>query len=355
MKTIEYLNKHGLDKLVEEFSIKVSIDERFPDLMVLNYNQIDSPKNHPIVKECRSLVVGYNGASFNVVSRAFDRFFNQGECDITFDLSKVTLYEKLDGSLISVFHTEQYGWLYRTKSMIMPELSVQGWERTWKDFIESALDWDELQGLLPDQTYIFEVVGRENRVVVKYSEDKAYLLAVRNNLTGEYTEVLDTPFNTPRTYSFNTTQECIDSLQHLINLEEGYVGYQDGVPVVKIKSPQYLAAHRLRGEGLTPKRIMEMIVIGECEEYFTVFPEDKVHFEKYITAWKGLENSLSAMFNLYQNITDRKEFALKVKDLPYSAVLFQAKNSGKNVIKVLHDQKISYKIKLLEHSVGELD
>lgn len=355
MITIEYLNKYGLDKLVEEFSIKVSVDERFPDLLVLNYNQIDSPKDHPIVKECRSLVVGWDGDSFHVVSRAFDRFFNQGECATTYDLSEVTLYEKIDGSLVSVFYTDQYGWLYRTKSMIMPELSVQGWERTWKDFIESALDWEIVNKSLLDKdyTYIFEVVGRENRVVVKYPEDEAYLLAVRNNLTGEYTDVLDTIFNTPRKYSFNTTQDCMNSLQHLPNLEEGYVGYQNGVPVVKIKSPQYLSAHRLRGEGLTPKRIMEMVVIGECDEYFAVFPEDKVHFEKYTTAWKNLENSLSATFNLYQHITDRKEFALKVKDFPFSAILFQSQNTSKNVIKVLHDQKVSYKIKLLSNLIGE--
>tara|TARA_R110002012_G_scaffold49804_3_gene128801 strand:+ start:102 stop:209 length:108 start_codon:yes stop_codon:yes gene_type:complete len=35
MKVLDYLNKYGLEKLVEEFSIKVSVDERFPDLRVL--------------------------------------------------------------------------------------------------------------------------------------------------------------------------------------------------------------------------------------------------------------------------------------------------------------------------------
>lgn len=106
MKVLDYLNKYGLEKLVEEFSIKVSIDERFPDLRVLNYNQIDSPKNHPIVRECRSLVVKEESDSgtYSVVSRAFNRFFNQGENDVTFKLEDLTIYEKVDGSLISVFY-----------------------------------------------------------------------------------------------------------------------------------------------------------------------------------------------------------------------------------------------------------
>ena len=355
MKTIDYLNKFGIEKLQEEFAIKVSIDERFPDLLVLNYNQIESPKDHPIVKECRSLVIQYTTfkEGYSVVSRAFDRFFNQGECDLEFDLSKLKLFEKVDGSLVSVFYTDDYGWMYRTKSMIMPTLSVQGWDRTWKDLIETSLDWQNMTGLDKNCTYIFEVVARENRIVVNYQQDKAYLLAVRNNESGDYSEIVATKFNTPRIYSFNTTKECMESLQHLPNLEEGYVGYQDKVPVVKIKSPQYLAAHRLRGEGLTPKRMIEMVVIGEYEEYFSVFPEDKQYFTKYITAWERLKEVVVIQYEQNKMIEDKKSFALNVKDLFFSAVLFQAKNSGKSVIKTLNSQKDSYKIKLLEQALKE--
>jgi len=354
METLKFLNKFGIEKLQEEFAIKVSVDERFPDLYVLNYNQIDSPKNHPIVKECRSLVVGSeDGVSFNTVSRAFDRFFNQGENGEDFDLSKVKLCEKVDGSLVSVFYTEKYGWLYRTKSMIMPELSAQGWDRTWKDLIETCLGWKgfDISLLDPEYTYIFEVVGRENRVVVNYKQEESYLLAVRENLTGAYKEAVNTTFKQSRTYSFNSTEECMKSLKELPNLEEGYVGYIDNIPVVKIKSPQYLAAHRLRGEGLTPKRIIEMVVINEYDEYFAVFPEDKPHFEKYIKAWGRLHEVVVLQYEQNSHIEDKKVFALNIKDLFFSGVLFQAKQSGKEVLKVLHSQKTSFKVKLLETAI----
>lgn len=77
--------------------------------------------------------------------------------------------------------------MYRTKSMLMPLLSVQGWDRTWKDLIESTLDWDNVDFNLLNRecTYIFEIVGKENRVVVNYPEDKAYLLGVRH-FEGKY-------------------------------------------------------------------------------------------------------------------------------------------------------------------------
>lgn len=356
MKVLEYLNTHGLEKLVEEFSIKVSIDERFPDLLVLNYNQIDSPKNHPIVRECRSLVVKeeLDRETYYVVSRAFDRFLNQGENDVTFNLSRLSLYEKVDGSLISVFYTENYGWMYRTKSMLMPILSVQGWDRTWKELIESALDWDNLEDLDKNCTYIFEVVGRENRVVVNYPEDRAYLLSVRHNLSGDYYEITTTKFKLPRKYSFYSTEDCMESLKSLPNLEEGYVGYQDKVPVVKIKSPQYLAAHRFRGEGLTPKRAIEMVVIGECDEYFSVFPEDKPYFEKYLSAWGTLETLVETQFNKTKFIEDKKEFALQNKVF-YSGVMFKAKSSGISPVKTLHNLQTSYKVKLLEATLEMLN
>ena len=157
----------------------------YPELYVLNYNQIDSPKNHPITNECRSLVLGSkdNGLTFFAVSRAFDRFYNMFENDYAPDVSELACYEKIDGSLISVFHYNGE-WLYRTKSMIMPTLPINWGERTWKDVIEEALGWENMKNILEEDfiegwTHILEVVSFENRVVVKYKETKAYWLAAR--------------------------------------------------------------------------------------------------------------------------------------------------------------------------------
>lgn len=64
-------SKLAIEELTKEFAIKVrQYDE---GLLVLNYDQIESPKSHPIVMECRALILD---TDFNVVSRAFDRFFN---------------------------------------------------------------------------------------------------------------------------------------------------------------------------------------------------------------------------------------------------------------------------------------
>ena len=359
MKVIEFLNKYGIERLVEEYGIKVSINDDYSDLMVLNYDQLKSPKTHEIIKECRSLVIYEFNGEYGIVSRSFDRFFNQNECDRSYDLSSLELHEKVDGSIVSVFYDRDHGWLYRTKSMLMPTTTINGWDRTWKDLIETTLGWgDELfNNLNPSMTYMFEVVARENRVVVDYKNDAAYLLAARMNSDGFYfKEKLNLPhIKVPRRYTFKTTKECIESLKKLPNLEEGYVGYSDGVPIVKVKSPMYLAAHRLKGDGLTPKRVMEMVVIDEYEEYFSVFPEDKHRFEKYINAWEMLKIEVNDTYNKYKSIDDIKEFALSINDKFYKGVLFNTrKNNGNDPVEVLNNSKDSYKVSLLESTIKEI-
>lgn len=355
MEVLKYLETHTLQQLCDEFAIKVSQNELYPELYVLNYNQIDSPKTHPITLECRSLVLGSvdQGKTFFVVSRAFDRFFNYGENDYTPNISMLTCYEKLDGSLVSVFNYKDQ-WLYRTKSMIMPTTTINGYDRTWKDLIEFSLNWDK--GFVADKahTYIFEVVSMENRVVVKYKEDAAYLLAIRSNEFGFYSKIVTHKFSFPRKYKFKTTEECLDAVKNLPNLEEGYVAYNyNGAPVCKIKSPSYLVAHRIKGEGLTPKRIRELVVINEQDEYLAVFPEDAKYFTDYVNAWVDLQWRLKSIERIYCNVIDQKEFALYVKGFPFSSVLFQSKKSGKCVEKVLTEQTTSYKVKLLETMMEE--
>lgn len=352
MKVIEYLNWNSLEELKEEYAIKVSINEKYPNLMVLCYNQIESPKSHPIVIECRSLVVEFKDGKYQVVSRAFDRFFNQGECGEVYELSLLSLYEKVDGSLISVFYYNGE-WLYRTKSMIMPECEITPYGRTWKMLIESALDWENIKfdDLNKNNTYIFEVVGEENRVVVKYNKDDSYLLAVRDNITGQYVEAQPNAFKTPREYKFDTTEECLESLKSLPNLEEGYVGYVIGAPVVKVKSPQYLAAHRLRGEGLTPKRIMEMVIIGEYEEYFATFPDDKPHFTKYINEWNTLQDEIQKTYDKYKHIDSNKDFAIAIDEYYFKGVLFSARQQHLNTTKALNEKSFKYKQLLFENKM----
>ena len=69
MNVVDYLKMHSLEKLKNEFGIVV---KEYPDLYVLNYDQIESPKLNDIVRECRGLILDKD---YNIALRSFDRFF----------------------------------------------------------------------------------------------------------------------------------------------------------------------------------------------------------------------------------------------------------------------------------------
>lgn len=337
---VEEIHIAALEDLKEQYGIKYNIWEN--KLVVLNYDQIESSKHkfHPIVRECRSLVLELG--SWDVVSRSFNRFYNQREePDCKYQVENLVAYEKVDGSLISFFNYKGE-WLYRTKSMIMPDSVINDnvGGVTWKDAIESAVNI-ELFELFPSfLTFIFELVCKENRVVVKYEHEtpKLYYLACRAS-TGEYDnrgeEVVEQfcknfNFIKPKKYTFDTLDHCLQSAKELRNLEEGYVMYKDGVPVMKVKNPAYVAAHHLRGNGpLTEKRVLDIIVMNEQDEYLSIFPEDYKDFEPYINALSDLQAALVEFKNKINSGGfdgwSQKEFALEVKDLPYSSIAFKMK------------------------------
>ena len=334
MQVLEYLNSgKTLNDLSEEFGIKVSENENLTGLYCLNYCQINSPKEHPIVRECRSLVLKQVNDRWVVSSRSFDRFFNLGEIEgEEHDINDLVAFEKVDGSLIGIWYDADYGWLYRTRSMIVPEdMSINGHDITWSELIERNVG--DLSNLQTNCTYICEIVSKWNRVVTKYDEESMYLLAVRYNGTGKYASIGFAPngWKPPNKYSFNTIDQCVKSAKELPNLEEGYVLYNhSGQPVVKVKSPAYVAAHKLRGEGTpSPKRIMDLVIENEQDEYLAIFPEDTEMFEPYTQALKiGLDIANKVFSEYNSTCSDQKEFALKVKDLYYAPLLFSARSKG---------------------------
>ncbi len=389
MKVLEYLNRHWLytkpvtseegfrlrlEELKFSLGVKYTINDEYPDLVVLNYCQIDSPKRDEITKECRSLVLSMNEQSgeFEISSRSFDRFFNHEEiAEDSSDINTLVAHEKIDGSLIGLWYTKKYGWLYRTRSMIMPTSSVNGWDMTWKELLEGSL-YTALEflsvpgkgygGFYDGCTYIFEVVSPENRIVTRYPKREVYLLAARwNDELGGYLphnslyEVARHCFECkmPKTYSFDTFHHCAEAAKELRELQEGYVLYdkETGEPKLKLKNPAYVAAHHLRGEGLNPKRMMQLILMGEDAEYLTIFPEDEDKFKPYQKASYELKSHIASSFTSYSDITDQKEFALKIKDKAYSAILFQARARKEDPLVVWNNQKESYKIKVLESFV----
>lgn len=358
MNVVKYIKQHGVDKLAEEFGIKV---KDYGSLVVLSYDQITSPKTSEIVRECRGLILDKN--TLEVVCRPFDRFFNHGECPETqehLDMAKAIIFEKVDGSLIKLFHYQEE-WHVGTKGTAFAEAET-AFGVTFKELVIRAVgvEWTEFQdrcNSLLDKgiTYLFEITSMENRVVKAYSGYTLHFLAARDNSTGEYLSyegvlpcVQGLGAVPVKQYKFDTIHHCLEAAKALKDLDEGYVVYQDMAPVCKIKSPTYLAVHRVKGEGLTPKRIMQLVLMNEQEEYLTYFPEDVKHFQPYEVSFKKMLDEMGAVWDSTRNIEDQKEFALEVVKYPYSSALFQARKLGMNPVHCFHQQNETYKMRILD-------
>lgn len=99
----EYINSgKSWDELHNEYGIGVN---EFDNLTCLNYDQIESPKTAPIVRQCRGIVLDSN--TLDIVYYPFFRFYNSDEVLdehslFNFNSNKIYALQKLDGSLFGV-------------------------------------------------------------------------------------------------------------------------------------------------------------------------------------------------------------------------------------------------------------
>jgi RNA ligase len=257
------------------------------DLTIWNY----SPKVQyerlwdDITIQCRGLVTNSKG---NIVARPFKKFFNYEEHkpeDIPNE--DYIVYEKMDGSLGILFYYEEeltderrYNiwfnnnyetgmerffdlnnlpdfenpyyeptpktkgeWILSTRGSFTSPQSIKG-----KEILDKKYD---ISSLRKDNTYLFEIIYPENRIVVDYKgEEKLVLLGAIHTETGN--EVPDSSlffmeeggFELVTTYK--TWGEGYDLLQEEISKDrEGYViRFKNGFRM-KIKGEEYKRLHKI--------------------------------------------------------------------------------------------------------------
>jgi hypothetical protein len=261
LHTQKWLKDHSMDftSLTTELGITI---KDYSDRVVLNYSQINSPKTHPIVRECRGLILSKNN---EVVCRPFDRFFNVGEAPETqsdLDMSRADAFAKIDGSLIKMYNWGG-NWELATRGSAFGENTVFDHDITFRQLALDALQLTEEEfqqeagKLSPDKTYLFELTSPLNRCVTHYSDTMMWFLGARSNVDTEYKSswwdkyCVSSVFHCvvfPDVVPFTTVEDAVKAANSLGGLQEGYVLWQDGIPVCKIKADAYVTAHRIRSE-----------------------------------------------------------------------------------------------------------
>jgi len=349
LNVVEYL-KSGktFADLEAEFGIKSKPHPSEP-LVILNYDQIESPKTHPIVRECRGLVL--HSETFDVVAKGFDRFFNEGEAyELTkdFDWTRpVDVRTKEDGSYINLFRFDEKVFITTRGSWADGECGFSG--KTWAEIVlelfPSQLNPADIP---PGVNMIFELCTVHNKVVRSYPEPKLVLLGITiHGVEMDPMEVDAFAFTWDISRPEKFLCGSIEAVQELIGEKsandptwEGLVLRDANGMRLKVKSATYVALHHMRGEGdnlFNPKYIIPFILKGECEEVLTYFPEIEEKLNEVGEAVGALWLELSQYFSKVgsQGITDQKEFALAVKDCRLSSILFRLKKENRLTFKEL--------------------
>lgn len=330
MEVLKYLHTHSLKDLNEEHGIKV---KEYPDynIAVLNYDQLNSSKYHPIVKECRGLII--NTKELTPVSVTFNRFFNLNE-DINDKFMWHTPFiveEKADGSLMSVYHHID-SWHIASRGNAFAE-GTTSTGMTFHEIFESIIKTD-INTFMKDHNpllnFVFEMCSLHNKVVKIYEESRLYLLSIHTKLEGELPPFMvdevaeDFGVLRPKVYNIESVEDIHKSFEDFEPTDEGYVLIDERGHRIKIKNPTYVDLHHLKGNGeITPKRISEVIFRGETDEVLGYFPEFREIFMPYQAAYDTLVEACERLeFLINDKTLTQKEFALKIIHLYYSNVLF---------------------------------
>ena len=283
----------------EPYNLKISEDGPY---VMFKYNQLNSDFNIPMVREARGIIFRKDNFS-HPVCWAFNKFGNYGEFyvpEINWETAFVS--EKIDGSLIKVWWDGK--WNISTNGTIdafKAELNDIKMSDFGTYFIEALGNYYNSFGafigtLDSDLTYMFELVGPYNRVVIPYEEPELYFLGARNKYTGEEFNcsplsagaLLMGRFKLPAQYSLSSLSDCLKAAELKSWDDEGFVVCDAQFNRVKIKSPAYVMAHFARNNNvINRKHLINVILTNEVEEFLCYASDYKEELEKV----QGLMNS----------------------------------------------------------------
>ena len=295
------------------------------DLKIINYTekaQYDNEWNN-VTAQCRGLIVNSEGT---IIARPFDKFLNYGQnpSDSLLMDERVVVTDKMDGSLGIL-------WDYKGEQGIATRGSF-----TSEQAIHATKLWKEKYGFRISScwTYLFEIVYPQNRIVLDYGDmDELVLLGVRDIEEGSVllpNEVVTWRGPRAQTFSYETFREALEAPQRP-NAEGFVVYFPDQDYRIKLKQDDYVALHKIV-TGLTERRIWENLVQGQTLiDMIEIIPDEwhpwlKRVYNGLMFEFAGIKQKVSRQYlevvsELPIGFT-QKDFALKVKDMDYSGMLF---------------------------------
>lgn len=326
MQNFELFNK--ILKEVEAERVSLSVDNEYGVFKYKDKCQYDKEWND-INQKCRGMV--WHMPTKTLVAYPFDKFWNLNEFDhlkvenLPFNKEHI-IWEKLDGSMVSVFLDIDENIKCSTGGSLISEQSK--WASDWlKRKILSyptIIDVEELLiEKLKHHTFIFEAIYPSNLIVVNYdNREDLVLLAVRklngHELHPNAVDEIARQFNFSRPKRYNFIIDGHNSIPFEPNAE-GYVVHWPELSLrVKIKGEEYTQLHRLRST-FSLKGVCEALAESNYGKLYSVLPPhlrmiaDDLAAELR-TKFFALKADVIEAFNKIKDLPTRKDKALKIKE-----------------------------------------
>lgn len=316
MNVIDFLKDNHVSVL-ESIGVYARWSTVNPRKVSLNYDQVEAVNGHPVVNECRGLILrqchdGEPGSpgEYTVMARPYQRFYNLGSGHAPdIDWKSAEFEEKLDGTLCIVyFDTDLEKWCVATRNV--PDADVP----TVRGPTYAELFWQHsglwCGSLSENMTYCYELTGPDNRIVVAYDEWKATLLGGYRN-DGEYTFR-----GYAKRFSFSSLDEAREWLEKQPGHKmEGFVVVDKNNNRVKVKSSQYLAVARCMTKAGSDTGLVEIATSGTADDVAQFLPaprRDRLY--AYADALSELLREIDAFAaNLKAMTTERKTAAIAIQ------------------------------------------
>ena len=281
-------------------------------------------------------------AASKVVATPFPKFFNVGERGDTLPDLPFETGEKLDGSLIIIFH-HAGRWRTATKG------AFESAQALWA---QARLDGHDLSALVPGTTYLAEAVYPENRIVVRYDEPALVLLAAYaedgEELSPEAVEgvAASLGWRVARRYAFASISDLVAHAKTLPRSEEGFVlRFANGLRV-KAKGDEYKRIHALISR-VTPLAMWDAMAAGDdMETIRRELPEEFWgDFDAIVGLLEGARTGLiarvAALAAELAGLSD-KEVGLRLGSLDpeLRGFVFPYRNSGGDLMAGRHRQAL---------------
>ena len=360
---------------LESLNINIKINE--DNFAIFNYG-IEADFTNPIVREARGIIIDID--ELRVVSWPFTKFCNAHEPGAKIDLENFNwdncrVEDKIDGSIVKLYYKPfrrlingmDGEWTWATNSCIDAGEAPLCGSSSYDNFgqlIKSAINFADIpfDTLNKDYTYIFELISPDNQVVVKYPYTKLIHIGTRSNVAGEEYRV-SIGIEQPGIYNIgHSLEDCIHAAEELnsnpnnVN-KEGFVVVDINWHRIKVKSPDYLVAHKLWNNGnISKENALKWLQNHSSDDIDSDMTELRAIMKYYDYRMAELiyqvDQYVAYVRALYEELAhDRKAVALMIKNDKYAAFGFKAIGNTLTATELIKEISFSSIIKLIPNYV----